>query len=194
MESCRASSATMAIRYLTGRAHLAPISKILRIVKPTETCTTGRCGTHSLRLKSIRTNFHASCPSTDSSLFQRCERFGLLLNPRIWISVPQPCRTTRKNHGGNERILTYMLRWYPEPKDFASFVYLSQVLQAEAIKVGAEHLRRQRPNTMGSLYWQLNDCWPVASWASIDYFGRWKALQYYARRFYDDCDCVALRA
>jgi beta-mannosidase len=92
----------------------------------------------------------------------------------------------QKNHGGNERILTYMLRWYPEPKDFASFVYLSQVLQAEAIKVGAEHLRRQRINTMGSLYWQLNDCWPVASWASIDYYGRWKALQYYARRFYDD--------
>jgi beta-mannosidase len=92
----------------------------------------------------------------------------------------------QKNHGGNERILSYMLRWYPEPKDFASFVYLSQVLQAEAIKVGAEHLRRQRPNTMGSLYWQLNDCWPVASWASLDYYGRWKALQYYARRFYDD--------
>ena len=65
-------------------------------------------------------------------------------------------------------------------------MYLSQVLQAEAIKVGAEHLRRQLPNTMGSLYWQLNDCWPVASWASIDYYGRWKALQYYARRFYDD--------
>jgi beta-mannosidase len=92
----------------------------------------------------------------------------------------------QKNHGGNERILSYMLRWYPEPKDFPSFVYLSQVLQAEAIKVGAEHLRRQVPNTMGSLYWQLNDCWPVASWASIDYYGRWKALQYYARRFYDD--------
>ena len=92
----------------------------------------------------------------------------------------------QKNHGGNERILSYMLRWYPEPKDFPSFVYLSQVLQAEAIKVGAEHLRRQMPNTMGSLYWQLNDCWPVASWASIDYYGRWKALEYYARRFYDD--------
>src|SRR5260370_42605860 len=58
----------------------------------------------------------------------------------------------QKNHGGNERILSYMLRWYPEPKDFSSFVYLSQVLQAEAIKLGAEHLRRQRPNTMGSLY------------------------------------------
>jgi beta-mannosidase len=79
-----------------------------------------------------------------------------------------------------------MLREYREPKDFASFVYLSQVQQAEIIKIGAEHLRRQRPRTMGSIYWQLNDCWPVASWASIDYFGRWKALHYYARRFYDD--------
>jgi len=95
-------------------------------------------------------------------------------------------QTHQKNHGGNERILTYMLREYREPKDFASFVYLSQVQQAEVIKLGAEHLRRNRPRTMGSLYWQLNDCWPVASWASIDYFGRWKALQYYARRFYDD--------
>jgi beta-mannosidase len=92
----------------------------------------------------------------------------------------------QKNKGGNDRILTYMLREYHEPKDFASFVYLSQVQQAEIIKIGAEHLRRQRPRTMGSLYWQLNDCWPVASWASIDYFGRWKALHYYARRFYDD--------
>jgi beta-mannosidase len=92
----------------------------------------------------------------------------------------------QKNKGGNERILTYMLREYREPKDFASFVYLSQVQQAEIIKIGAEHFRRQRPRTMGSLYWQLNDCWPVASWASIDYYGRWKALHYYARRFYDD--------
>jgi beta-mannosidase len=92
----------------------------------------------------------------------------------------------QKNKGGNDRILTYMLREYREPKDFASFVYLSQVQQAEIIKIGAEHLRRQRPRTMGSLYWQLNDCWPVASWASIDYYGRWKALHYYARRFYDD--------
>src|SRR5512146_1992939 len=92
----------------------------------------------------------------------------------------------QKNAGGNERIRTYLLREYHEPKDFESFIYVSQVLQAEAIKVGAEHLRRQRPRVMGSLYWQLNDCWPVASWASIDYYGRWKALQYYARRFYND--------
>ena len=92
----------------------------------------------------------------------------------------------QKNHGGNERILTYMLREYPEPKDFSSFVYVSQVQQAEAIKAGAEHLRRNRPRTMGALFWQLNDCWPVASWSSIDYFGRWKALHYYAQRFYAD--------
>ena len=95
-------------------------------------------------------------------------------------------RAHQKNTGGNERILTYMLREYREPKDFASFVYLSQVQQAEAIKTGAEHFRRLRPRTMGALYWQLNDCWPVASWSSIDYTGRWKALQYYAVRFNDD--------
>jgi beta-mannosidase len=95
-------------------------------------------------------------------------------------------RNHQKNTGGNERILTYMLREYREPKDFESFVYMSQVQQAEAIKVGAEHYRRMKPRTMGQFYWQLNDCWPVASWASIDYYGRWKALQYYAVRFFDD--------
>ncbi|HEY1731006.1 MAG TPA: glycoside hydrolase family 2 protein [Terriglobales bacterium] len=90
----------------------------------------------------------------------------------------------QKNSGGNKIIQTYMLRYFGEPKDFASFLYASQVLQAQAIKVGAESFRRKRPETMGSLFWQLNDCWPVASWSSIDYYGRWKALQYYARRFY----------
>ncbi|MDE1160702.1 MAG: glycoside hydrolase family 2 protein [Acidobacteriaceae bacterium] len=95
-------------------------------------------------------------------------------------------RAHQKNDGGNTRIHTYMQREYREPKDFASFVYLSQVQQAEAIKVGAEHLRREMPRTMGSLYWQLNDCWPVASWSSIDSLGHWKALQYYARDFYND--------
>jgi beta-mannosidase len=90
----------------------------------------------------------------------------------------------QKNNEGNSIIHDYMLRDYPEPKDFPSFLYASQVLQAEGIKIGAEHFRRSRPETMGSIFWQLNDCWPVASWSSIDYYGRWKALQYYARRFY----------
>jgi beta-mannosidase len=90
----------------------------------------------------------------------------------------------QKNNAGNSIIRDYMRRVYGEPKNFAYFLYASQVLQAEGIKVGAEHLRRGRPRTMGSLYWQLNDCWPVASWSSLDYAGRWKALHYYARRFY----------
>jgi beta-mannosidase len=90
----------------------------------------------------------------------------------------------QKNDSGNSLIHDYMLRYYGEPKDFASFLYASQVLQAEAVKVGAEGWRRDRPRTMGSIFWQLNDCWPVASWSSIDYYGRWKALQYYAQRFY----------
>ena len=92
----------------------------------------------------------------------------------------------QKHPRGNQLIREYMLREYPQPKDFESFLYVSQVLQAEGIKVGAEHFRRIMPRNMGSLYWQINDCWPVASWSSIDYFGRWKALQYYARRFYDE--------
>ncbi|WP_263358865.1 beta-mannosidase [Acidicapsa ligni] len=90
----------------------------------------------------------------------------------------------QKNWGGNKIIQTYMSRYFGEPKDFASFLYASQVLQAEGVKVGAESFRRKRPESMGSLFWQLNDCWPVASWSSIDYYGRWKALQYYARKFY----------
>lgn len=90
----------------------------------------------------------------------------------------------QKNKEGNSIIKDYMLRYYGQPKDFTSFLYMSQVLQAEGVKIGAEHMRRSRPRIMGSLFWQLNDCWPVASWSSIDYYGRWKALQYYARRFY----------
>ncbi len=85
---------------------------------------------------------------------------------------------------GNARILYYMAQQFRLPKDFASMVYLSQVLHAEAMRVGVEHWRRQRDRCGGALYWQLDDCWPVSSWASIDYFGRWKALQYATRRFY----------
>ena len=101
--------------------------------------------------------------------------------------IESPIMLAHQRHPrGNELVREYMLRDYPQPKDFESFLYVSQVLQAEGIRIGAEHLRRIMPHNMGSLYWQINDCWPVASWSSIDYFGRWKALQYYARRFYND--------
>ncbi|MEO6829076.1 MAG: glycoside hydrolase family 2 protein, partial [Acidobacteriaceae bacterium] len=89
-----------------------------------------------------------------------------------------------KGANGYRTIRDYMLQYYGKPRTFASLVYGSQVLQAEFIKLVAEHLRRDRARTMGSLFWQLNDCWPVVSSSSIDYYGRWKALQYYARRFY----------
>ncbi|MGH7598175.1 MAG: beta-mannosidase [bacterium] len=93
---------------------------------------------------------------------------------------------THQKHGrGNQLIRTYALREYDEPKDFASFLYISQIVQAEGIKIGTEHYRRLMPRCMGALYWQIDDCWPVASWSSIDYYGNWKALHYYAKKFYE---------
>ena len=94
---------------------------------------------------------------------------------------------------GNQRLLLYIRARYREPRDFADFVYLSQVMQAEGIAVAALHHRACRPVTMGSLYWQLNDVWPGASWSSIDWFGRWKLLNFAARRFYAPQAIVAER-
>ncbi len=90
----------------------------------------------------------------------------------------------QRSWNGNGLMIAQMTDTFRMPKDFASLVYLSLVLQAEGIRYGVEHWRRNMRRTAGSLYWQLNDCWPVASWASLDYFGRWKALHYLARRFY----------
>jgi len=92
----------------------------------------------------------------------------------------------QKNSAGNKKILDYMKKRFEIPSEFENQVILSQITQAEAIEYGVEHWRRNRNNyhCMGSLYWQLNDCWPVASWSSLDYFNRWKALHYYAKRFY----------
>ncbi len=86
---------------------------------------------------------------------------------------------------GNGTITNYMQRDYVVPKDFRQFLYVGQVLQAEGIKVAMEAHRARMPYCMGSLFWQINDCWPVASWSSIDYYGRWKAQQYFARKAYD---------
>lgn len=91
----------------------------------------------------------------------------------------------QKNDGANGIILSYLADNFLYPKDFNSLLYTSQLLQAEAIKYGVEHWRRNRGRCMGSLYWQLNDCWPVASWSSIDYYGRWKALHYFSKKFYE---------
>ncbi len=90
----------------------------------------------------------------------------------------------QRNGAANGKIMNYMYQTYLYPTSFSALLYASQLLQAEAIKYGVEHFRRYRGRCMGTIYWQVNDCWPVASWASIDYYGRWKALHYYAKRFF----------
>ncbi len=94
---------------------------------------------------------------------------------------------------GNQRLLQYIEREFGTPRSFDDFVYLSQVTQAEGIALAALHHRASRPYTMGSLYWQLNDVWPGASWSSIDYAGRWKALHFHAKRFFAGHAVAALR-
>ncbi len=98
----------------------------------------------------------------------------------------------QKNGTGNEKILYYISQYFKYPKDLDSLVYISQLIQAEGIKTGVEHWRRNRGRCMGSLYWQLNDCWQVASWSGLDYFGRYKALHYFAKRFYSPVAVSAL--
>ncbi len=90
----------------------------------------------------------------------------------------------QKSDDANGKLIFYLSHNFLFPKDFESLLYLTQILQAIAIKRGVEHWRRNRGNTMGTLFWQLNDSWPVASWSSIDYFGRWKPLQYFSKYFF----------
>lgn len=90
----------------------------------------------------------------------------------------------QKNESANGKMLYYLSENFKYPKDFKSLLYVTQVLQGMAIKSGVDHWRRNRGRCMGTLYWQINDNWPVASWASIDYYGRWKALHYMAVKFY----------
>jgi beta-mannosidase len=104
--------------------------------------------------------------------------------PGDW-DIASPVMSSHQRHPrGNQLINTYLQRDFRKPKDFASFLYVGQVLQATVIRYAAEAHRRQMGHNWGSLYWQLDDCWPVASWSGIDYFGRWKALHYAARRFF----------
>ncbi len=86
----------------------------------------------------------------------------------------------------NGLIAAYLLNEYRTPKDFEEFLYMNHILQGDAIKTAIEAHRRDMPYCMGSLYWQINDCWPVASWSSRDYYGQWKALHYFARDAFRD--------
>lgn len=90
----------------------------------------------------------------------------------------------QRNCSANGKIMNYMEQTYLYPGDFDTTLYASQLLQAEAMRYGVEHFRRNRGRCMGCVIWQLNDIWPGASWSTIDYFGRWKAVHYYAKRFF----------
>lgn len=90
----------------------------------------------------------------------------------------------QRNYGANGKIMNYMQQTYLYPTDFDTLIYASQLLQADAIRYGVEHFRRNRGRCMGAIVWQLNDCWPVISWSSVDYCGRWKALHYAEKRFF----------
>ncbi|MBR2336718.1 MAG: glycoside hydrolase family 2 protein [Clostridia bacterium] len=90
----------------------------------------------------------------------------------------------QRNRNGYAKIMSHIQQYFLYPTSFKALIYTSQLMQAEAIKTAIEHFRRNRGRCMGTLYWQLNDIWPVTSWASIDYYGRWKALQYVAKRCY----------
>ncbi|SFL53485.1 beta-mannosidase [Gracilibacillus orientalis] len=142
--------------------------------------------------------WHGQKPFTDyrNYYFRFCSEFGFQSFPSMKTieSFTKPedrnifsrvMEKHQKNDDANGMILYYLSENFLYPKNFDALLYTSQLLQAEAIKYGVEHWRRNLGRCMGSLYWQLNDCWPVASWSSLDYYGRWKALHYYTKKFYD---------
>lgn len=141
--------------------------------------------------------WHGQKPFTDyrKYFFRFCSEFGFQSFPCLktveTFTEPEDrnifsrvMESHQKNDAANGKILYYMSENFRYPARFDDLIYVSQVLQGMVIQYGVEHWRRNRGRCMGTLYWQLNDNWPVASWSSIDYFGRWKALQYMACRFY----------
>lgn len=124
-----------------------------------------------------------------------CSEFGMQSYPSLRVAqtfcpagelnVFSPTFENHQKHGaGNQVIFDYVSRLYRFPKDYRSTAYLSQLNQAYCMKVGIEHFRRSSPTCLGAVYWQINDCWPVASWSSIEFGGGWKALHYAAKKFF----------
>ena len=141
--------------------------------------------------------WHGMKPFTDyrKHYFRFCSEFGFQSFPCLKTVESYTVKEDRnifsevmeshqKNASANGKMLYYLSENFRYPKDFASLLYVTQILQAMAVQYGVEHWKRNRGRCMGTLYWQINDNWPVASWSSIDYFGRWKALHYAAKRFY----------
>ncbi len=132
-----------------------------------------------------------------------CSEFGFQSYPSLPVihtfaeeadlNIASPVMEShQKNAGGNARIAETMFRYFRFPKDFANFVWLSQVQQGIAIKTAVDYWRSLKPRCMGALYWQLNDTWPVASWSSLDHGGNWKLLHHMAKRFFAPVTVVAI--
>ncbi|MBK9272345.1 MAG: glycoside hydrolase family 2 protein [Saprospiraceae bacterium] len=95
----------------------------------------------------------------------------------------------QKHPKGQQTIQTYLARDYPKPTDLESFIYLSQLMQAEGMGKAILAHRKSKPYCMGTLYWQLNDCWPGISWSGMDYFGNWKALHHKVSHLFQPILC-----
>lgn len=143
--------------------------------------------------------WHGEKPFTDyeNHNFRFCSEFGFQSFPELKtiesFTLPEDrniftrvMESHQKNGVANGKILKYISDNFRYPSNLDNLAYVSQIMQGIAMKTGVDHWRRHRGECMGALYWQLNDNWPVASWASIDYYGRWKALHYMARHFYAD--------
>ena len=141
--------------------------------------------------------WHGNLPFTDyrNYFFRYVSEFGFQSFPTLKtvesFTLPEDrnifsyvMEKHQRNNAANGKIMNYMAQTFRYPTDFGTLLYASQLLSAEAMKYGVEHWRRYRGRCMGAVVWQLNDIWPVASWSSIDYFGRWKALHYYEKRFF----------
>ena len=141
--------------------------------------------------------WHGGLPFTDyrNFLFRYVSEFGFQSFPCMKtiesFTLPEDrnvfsyvMEKHQRNASANGKIVGYLAQMYLYPRDLDTLTYASQLLQAQAMQYGVEHWRRNRGRCMGAVIWQLNDCWPVASWSSIDYYGCWKALHYYAKRFF----------
>ncbi len=141
--------------------------------------------------------WHGMKPFTDyrNHLFRYASEFGFQSFPCVdtieRFTLPEDrnvfsyvMEKHQRNASANGKIAEYLSQMYLYPATLDGFVYASQLLQAQAMQYGVEHWRRNRGRCMGALVWQLNDCWPVVSWSSIDYYGRWKALHYFEKRFF----------
>jgi beta-mannosidase len=131
-----------------------------------------------------RTSLHRFCSEYGFQSFPEPRTLETIAKPEDLNLTSQVMEHHQRSGIGNSLIMHYMLSWFRMPVGFENTVWLSQIQQGLAIKYAVEHWRRHMPRCMGSLYWQINDTWPGPTWASLDYYGRWKALHYMARAFY----------